>query len=231
MDADGFLVITKRKSCKLQKKRNNNNPIYLCTIEISFKQIKQNVNQAMNQLMEDQYFNIILDILKKILNENILSKIRCFGIGHFGEYESTGTYQIALLLLIQKYYNIPVTIQEPILNEIEINYINQYPNCRYITGVDLTKNEISESQNDYVLFFIPHGENEMYDGILKAHNSVIQRQKMIILGNFLDDISVTYKTFYNYKFWKEYYDMAKKRILPTYNKCLGAFNNTCIMYN
>uniref|UniRef100_A0A0K0EBB2 SRR1 domain-containing protein n=1 Tax=Strongyloides stercoralis TaxID=6248 RepID=A0A0K0EBB2_STRER len=181
MDADGFIIVTKKRSCKRENKVNNNHCFNSCIIELSFERTKENIYQAMNQLIEDKYINMFLNLLTKILNGNTLSKIGCFGIGHFGEYESNSTYQLALLLLIQKHYNIPVTIQEPILNEIEISYINNYPNCKYIAGVDLTKEEILESQNDYVLFFIPHGENEMYDGILKTHNTLTQRQKMIIL--------------------------------------------------
>uniref|UniRef100_A0A0N5BDD7 SRR1 domain-containing protein n=1 Tax=Strongyloides papillosus TaxID=174720 RepID=A0A0N5BDD7_STREA len=231
MDSDGFVIVAKRRSCKPKLKIDEMNFIYPCTIEISFKRTNENVCRAINQLTKDKYINMFLTLLEKILNGDRISKIKCYGIGHFGELDGSGTYQLALLILIQKHYNISVTIQEPILNDVEINYINNYPFFEYISGDDLTSIEISESQNDYVLFFIPHGEDEMYEGILKTHNNEKQRQKMIILGNVLDDISITYKNISNFKYWKEYYDVCKKHILPTYSKCMGAFNNTCLMYN
>uniref|UniRef100_A0A0N4Z9P3 SRR1 domain-containing protein n=1 Tax=Parastrongyloides trichosuri TaxID=131310 RepID=A0A0N4Z9P3_PARTI len=231
MDSDGFLLVTKKKACRKLNKKNEDQISTSCAMDVSASKIQRNINIAIKQLKEERYINNVLQQLSTILDGKKIVKIKCFGIGHFGELDGNGTHQLALLLLLLKHYKIEATIKEPILRQAEIDFINNNFGCKYVAGSVLTDVEISESQKDYVLFFVPHGEDLMYNEILKTHSSENQRKHLILLGNILDDLSVSYKDFSQFTTWKKYYDTSKKIFLPNYNGCFGAFNNTCIMYN
>lgn len=107
----------------------------------------------------------------------------CFGIGKFSE-STTSRYQFALLLYLRKFFDIPVTVYEPLFDQNELQLLKHFEvnvmkqNCE-------GKYEVGEQNS--VIFFLPHCPKQLSNNLLWA-NWNKNLANCVIISNSFDEI-------------------------------------------
>jgi hypothetical protein len=200
----------------------------------------------------------INSFFKAILHENgnnsvekiFKLNIRCYGLGSVEE-NFNARYQLALLMLIVDKYESNERIQinkieifDPILNEIDKNFIRQITRFHLLEINDEAKctvhiknkqmngksnGEIGGQDTDcngkddneiFHLFYMPHCGKALYNNLLYANWDIDNLNRLYIFGNSFKLIhDMASEHIDNYKFIKNSIKFLKEYQMPHINEC------------
>lgn len=187
-DNEEFKLVIRRKkrACLVRKCSGSNVPLsddgnndndFDIDYETLFRTILEAEVELRNSVFADNVFYRMEDSLNALRHDGI-SEILCYGLGHFSRRRSS-KYQLALLLLLRKYYNSRVYVYDPVFYFREIQLLKRL-NCDVIEINEEGKRIVQ--QDAVTLIYMPHCSIYLTNNFLYTNWSK-KLSKCILLTN------------------------------------------------
>ncbi|XP_003708542.2 SRR1-like protein isoform X1 [Megachile rotundata] len=180
------LVVRRKKRASLVRKCSdskvpladdgNNDSDFDIDYETLFRTILEAEVELRNSVFADDVFYRLEDSLNALRLDGV-SEILCYGLGHFSRRRAS-KYQLALLLLLRKYYNSRVHVYDPVFYLREIQILKRF-NCNVIEINEEGKRIV---QDGVTLIYMPHCSIYLTNNFLYTNWSK-KLSKCILLTN------------------------------------------------
>ena len=183
MDSDGFTIVKSKGSKKRPKEKRTTIIATDENIQIDKKTVISRVAAAVKDLETSEYFQIVLEKLKK---SGKFSNIYCFGLGHFGD-SVTAKYQFALLLCIKDSLKVDqskVFLSDPAFYKDEVDLLKDEYNLNVITE-NIECHLPCETPS---LVILPHCPKQMTNNLLYSNWKPELLENLCIIGNSITNI-------------------------------------------
>ncbi|XP_076063870.1 SRR1-like protein isoform X3 [Oratosquilla oratoria] len=206
MEADGFVVVSRKKRAKARKLQTLN-PID-CKQEIEEVDIEGSIRKIV-RTKEDIHISDSLQLYLKSLKEVVLDfgeqrvvNIISFGLGHVSACRIARN-QLAVLLLIKDALDSPPTeVYDPVFSKADKHVLKEF-------GLNVSE-ENEEGKRRITcptLFYMPHCGKALYNNLLWANWTLSSLANCIIIGNsFATTVQNVPKNVMEQRYW--YIDKA-----------------------
>ena len=188
MESDGFTIVKSKKSNKKGIKQIEKRTTVIHdteNIEIDRNKVIDRIKNAKIELEQSDYYKQVIKDVNNNVNDEEISELYCFGLGHFSD-SVTAKFQLCLLLSIAEALNISksnIFLSDPAFYKVEIEMLKE----------DFSLNVIEENLECFLecdkktLIFLPHCPKQMTNNLLFSNWNPSTLPNVILISNSLSN--------------------------------------------